>query len=114
MADPDPMHRLRNLLLTSAAGGLLLACGAQGGDSADGSADEPGLVERAIAMLPSSSGEDAGSSSAAGGSATAETGPKEAIVRCEVNGTVTYRRQSRCDNLGGQAVKMAIRSKNDR
>lgn len=40
--------------------------------------------------------------------------PADPIVRCNVNGTIEFTNESRCQNRGGRGYRMALKAKNDR
>jgi len=117
------MARFRVLFVVVLAVGLLLACspsrrGEAGGaaeKAASGQAEGAGgvvasLLDMALELVPSA--EQGAAKSGPSAAAVPDTKvEEEPIVRCEVKGKVSYTHQSRCDNAGGQGVKMALKKK---
>lgn len=104
--------------------GLCLGCGMLSGDSEASASSASGkaadedtsfvtsLLDRARDLLPDSQADGKGGAAAANSAVARSGGDPAAIVRCEVEGRVTFTRASQCDNRGGYGVKMALKGKN--
>lgn len=104
--------------------GLCLGCDMLSGDSeasansASGKAGDEdtsfvtSLLDRARDLLPDSQADAKGGAAAPNSAVARSGGDPAAIVRCEVEGRVTFTRASQCDNLGGYGVPMALKGKN--
>ena len=116
------MRKLTASLAIALMAGLWLGCDMLSGDSqaspssASGKAGDEdtsfvtSLLDRARDLLPDSQAK--GGSAAANSAVARSGGDPAAIVRCEVEGRVTFTRASQCDNRGGYGVKMALKGKN--
>ena len=94
---------------------VCLGCGSGDGGGKKGSAGseaEPSFVEGLVTLAKDLWASQSEKRAEDGSHASAKLA--DPIVRCNVNGTIEFTNQSRCQNRGGHGDLMALKAKNDR